>query len=231
MGGNFQQHQGVEFNNPPARRCSPSTPASSCTPGPAEQGALTVAIRHDSTLRSPARRGRGGSTPSTSTTRACSSRSASASRAGSRSRSSGSTGRATNDHLHFEVHVAPTDSVPAIIGDNRYPPYTDQPRAVDRAAPRHRRRGGAGVGQPGPAGAAGARLRTREAGAAGDALQLRRDLRRPGAPASRPTTRSTSPSRDVPPGEYVLGTEIEGRKLFRRVRVEAGKLTWVEFRP
>jgi hypothetical protein len=36
---------------------------------------------------------------------------------------------------------------------------------------------------------------------------------------------------DVPPGEYVLGTEIEGRKLFRRIRVEAGKLTWVEFRP
>jgi hypothetical protein len=36
---------------------------------------------------------------------------------------------------------------------------------------------------------------------------------------------------DVPPGEYVLGVTIDGRKLFRRLRVEAGKLTWVEFRP
>jgi hypothetical protein len=36
---------------------------------------------------------------------------------------------------------------------------------------------------------------------------------------------------DVPPGEYVLGVTVEGRQLFRRVRVEAGRVTWVEFRP
>ena len=36
---------------------------------------------------------------------------------------------------------------------------------------------------------------------------------------------------DVPPGEYVLGVEIAGKHVFRRVKVEAGKLTWVEFRP
>jgi hypothetical protein len=36
---------------------------------------------------------------------------------------------------------------------------------------------------------------------------------------------------DVPPGTYVIGTEIEGRKIFRRVTIEAGKLTWVVFRP
>jgi hypothetical protein len=36
---------------------------------------------------------------------------------------------------------------------------------------------------------------------------------------------------DVPPGEYVLGVEIDGRRVFRRVKVEAGKLTWIEFRP
>jgi len=36
---------------------------------------------------------------------------------------------------------------------------------------------------------------------------------------------------DVPPGEYVLGVEIGGKRVFRRVKVEAGKLTWVEFRP
>ena len=36
---------------------------------------------------------------------------------------------------------------------------------------------------------------------------------------------------DVPPGEYVIGIEIEGRKVFRKVTVEDGKLTWVVFRP
>ena len=36
---------------------------------------------------------------------------------------------------------------------------------------------------------------------------------------------------DVPVGTYVLGTEIEGRKVYRRVTVEEGKLTWVVFKP
>ncbi|MEO6058214.1 MAG: hypothetical protein ABIQ49_15425, partial [Gemmatimonadales bacterium] len=36
---------------------------------------------------------------------------------------------------------------------------------------------------------------------------------------------------DVPAGTYVVGTEIGGRKLYRRVTVEEGKLTWVVFRP
>ena len=36
---------------------------------------------------------------------------------------------------------------------------------------------------------------------------------------------------DVPPGAYVLGVAIDGKRVFRQVKVEAGKLTWVEFRP
>ena len=36
---------------------------------------------------------------------------------------------------------------------------------------------------------------------------------------------------DVPPGSYVLGTEIGGVKVYRRVTVEAGKMTWVVFNP
>ena len=36
---------------------------------------------------------------------------------------------------------------------------------------------------------------------------------------------------DVPAGRYVLGTEIEGRRVLREVTVEAGKLTWVVFEP
>ena len=36
---------------------------------------------------------------------------------------------------------------------------------------------------------------------------------------------------DVPAGTYVVGTEIGGEKVFRHVTVEAGKLTWVVFKP
>lgn len=36
---------------------------------------------------------------------------------------------------------------------------------------------------------------------------------------------------DVPPGEYVLYVDIGSRRVTRTVRVEAGRLTWIEFRP
>jgi hypothetical protein len=36
---------------------------------------------------------------------------------------------------------------------------------------------------------------------------------------------------DVPPGEYVVGVEIGGKKELRRIVVQTGKITWVEFRP
>ncbi|HEU5466810.1 MAG TPA: hypothetical protein VFU75_07960, partial [Gemmatimonadales bacterium] len=36
---------------------------------------------------------------------------------------------------------------------------------------------------------------------------------------------------DVPKGEYWLGVEIEGKKVYRNIIVQPGKLTWVEFRP
>ena len=36
---------------------------------------------------------------------------------------------------------------------------------------------------------------------------------------------------DVPIGEHVLGVEIEGTKVFRKVLVEEEEVTEVEFRP
>jgi hypothetical protein len=36
---------------------------------------------------------------------------------------------------------------------------------------------------------------------------------------------------DVPPGAYILGTDIGGVKVFRRVVVQPGLLTWVVFKP
>jgi len=36
---------------------------------------------------------------------------------------------------------------------------------------------------------------------------------------------------DVPAGTYLVGTEIDGRRVLRRVTVAAGRVTWVVFRP
>jgi hypothetical protein len=36
---------------------------------------------------------------------------------------------------------------------------------------------------------------------------------------------------DVPAGRYVVGTEIGGKRVLRRITVAPGKLTWVVFQP
>jgi hypothetical protein len=36
---------------------------------------------------------------------------------------------------------------------------------------------------------------------------------------------------DVPAGTYLLGVTIQGQRVWRRVRVSAGQVSWVEFRP
>jgi hypothetical protein len=35
---------------------------------------------------------------------------------------------------------------------------------------------------------------------------------------------------DVPAGDYVMGTEIDGKRVLRRITVAPGLLTWVVFR-
>src|SRR5690606_22730478 len=98
MGGNFQQHQGVEFNNPagtPVRAIADGTVAFA---GQAEAGANVVAILHDT---------REGDSyvfstyyHNTELRVAVGARV----RAGDVIATVGNTGRATNDHLHLEVH-------------------------------------------------------------------------------------------------------------------------------
>src|ERR1700694_1541776 len=122
MGGNFQPHQGVEFNNPDGTPVHAIGDGCVVHAGPAEAGALTVAIRHDrriETLRlfsayyhnskllvQPGQRVKAGAVIALV----------------------GNTGRATNDHLHLEVHASPYDS-PRFIVDAavRYPPYNANP--------------------------------------------------------------------------------------------------------
>jgi hypothetical protein len=36
---------------------------------------------------------------------------------------------------------------------------------------------------------------------------------------------------DIPAGDYTLGVTVDGTRVWRRVRVRPGMVTWVEFRP
>src|SRR5439155_1561145 len=130
MGGSFQEHQGVEFNNPngtPVRAIGDGVVVFA---GPAERGANTIAIRHDRKLKglfifstyyhnarllvSVGQRVKAGDVIALV----------------------GNTGRATNDHLHLEIHAAPVDSVPLIVDPNeRYPKYTVNPELWIRPLP------------------------------------------------------------------------------------------------
>src|SRR4051794_500008 len=126
MGGNFQQHQGVEFNNPDGTPVHAALGGTVVYAGRAEQGALTVAIRHDTTV-----------TARDTTFRLYSiyyHNSAIKVQVSQRVRTGevisrvGNTGRATNDHLHLELAISPTDSIGAIVDSlQRFPPYTTNP--------------------------------------------------------------------------------------------------------
>ena len=228
MGDNFQQHQGVEFNNPQGTAVLAIGAGTVVYAGRAEQGSLTVAIRHDSTVTVGGRKYGVWSVyyhNSKLETKA-----GQRVAAGQRIARVGNTGRATNEHLHLEIHAAPIDSAAAIVDSlQRFPPYTTNPELWIEPLP--------GTGM----------LAGRVLDAAGRAV--------PGARIyglTKPEPRETPFSyieaygdhahphplygehfavSDVPPGSYVLGTEIAGVKVFRRVVVEPGLLTWVVFKP
>lgn len=224
MGGNFQQHQGVEFNNPagtPVRAVGPGTVVFA---GPAEAGALTVAIQHDQQWQGQYVFSVYYHNTSLGVVKG--QRVA----AGDVIASAGNTGRATNDHLHLEIHVAPTADPSVIVNpDERFPAHTVNPQLWLRPLP------GTGTvvgrvfdaaGQP----VAGARIH---------GLVLPYPAETPFSFAETYSDRAHSDPAygehfavsDVPAGTYVLGVEVEGRKLWRRVRIEAGRVTVVEFRP
>lgn len=224
MGGNFQQHQGVEFNNPAGTRVRAAADGVVVFAGAAEAGANTVAIRHD-------RQWDGQHVFSTyyhnaSLAVATGQRVA----AGDVIATVGNTGRATNDHLHFEVHVAPTPDSAAIVDPEvRFPPYTVNPQLWLQPLP------GTGIvaGQVfDGAGTAvqGARIH-------GVVLAYPSETPFSFAETYRDQARG-SPAYgehfavgDVPAGDYTVGVMIDGRRVWRRVRVRPGLVTWVEFRP
>src|SRR5213079_381538 len=228
MGGNFQPHQGVEFNNPDGTPVHAIGDGVVVHSGPAEQGALTVAIKHDRKLTADGKTLFVFSVYYHNTTLLA--------KVGQRVKAGdvialvGNTGRATNDHLHLEVHASPFDSTRLIVDpDVRYPPYNANPELWIEPLP--------GTGM----------IAGQVWDSAGQPVYQARiyGLVKP-EPRETPFSfietygprNHTDPVyqehfgiSDVPPGEYVMGVQIGTKRVYRRVKVESRKLTWVEFKP
>ncbi|MFN2420265.1 MAG: peptidoglycan DD-metalloendopeptidase family protein [Gemmatimonadota bacterium] len=224
MGGNFQQHQGVEFNNPEGTLVHAIGDGVVAFAGQAEAGANTVAILHDRRLDEAY---------VWSTYYHNSELLVEAGqrvRAGDRIARVGSTGRATNDHLHLEIHVTSTpDSVAVVDPANRFPLYTRNPQLwIEPLAGTGTIAGRVldSAGQPVP----GARVY-------GVTKPLPRETPFSFAETYEdkahpdPVLGENFAIGDVPEGTYVLGVEIQGSRVWRSVRVVPGKVTEVEFRP
>ncbi len=224
MGGAFQQHQGVEFNEPDGTPVHAIADGTVVFAGPAEAGANTVAIRHEASwngqsvfsvyyhnIRLDVRPGQ-------------------RVRAGDVIALVGNTGRATNDHLHLEVHVAPTaDSARIVNAAERFPPFTVNPQLWIEPLP------GNGVVAGRVLDAAGNAV----AGARVYGLTLPYPSETPFVFAETyqehghpdPAYGENFAVGDVPPGRYLLGALVAGKPVWRTVDVAAGRVSWVEFRP
>jgi hypothetical protein len=228
MGGNFQQHQGVEFNNPDGTPVYAIGPGKVVYAGRAEQGALTVTIRHDTSVSAQGKKYRlFSSYYHNSSIKA---------KLGQRvTRGTliarvGNTGRATNDHLHLELSASPVDSIGAVVDSlQRFPPYTTNPELWMEPLPNTGIVAGQvfdSSGAPIPQARVYGITKRDPAETPFSFAETYGDKAH-----SHPLYGEHFAVSDVPPGTYVMGTDIGGKKLFRTVTVEAGKLSWVVFRP
>ena len=228
MGGNFQQHQGVEFNNPDGTPVLAAGAGTVVLAGRAEAGALTVTIRHDTTVT------KGGVTYRLYSTyyhnSSLSVKEGERVRAGQEIAKVGNTGRATNDHLHLELSASPTDSLRAIVDSSqRFPPYTTNAELWLEPLP------GTGIVAGQVVGADGAPVK--QARIYGIVKREPRETPFSFAETygdkghAHPLYGEHFAVGDVPAGSYVVGTEIGGKRVLRRITVAPGKLTWVVFRP
>jgi peptidase M23-like protein len=224
MGGNFQQHQGVEFNNPAGTPVRAIADGTVIFAGKAEAGSNTVAIQHDQRLEAQY-------VFSTYFHNAeLNVRTGQRVRAGEVIARVGNTGRATNEHLHLEIHVAPgTDSAKIVHPDVRFPEHTVNPQLWLEPLP------GTGIvagrvlderGQP----VRGARIyglvQPYPEETPLSFVETYQDRAHP-----HPLYNEHFAIGDIPAGEYVIGTEIGGRRVWRRINVQAGRVTFVELRP
>jgi len=224
MGGNFQQHQGVEFNVPTGTPIHAIGAGVAAYSGPAEAGANTVVILHDRQLEESyvwsAYYHNTELLVSAGDTVA----------AGDVIATAGNTGRATNDHLHLEIHTTPGDDVSIVVDpEQRYPPYSRNPQLWIEPLP------GTGAiagrvfdaeGQP----VRGARIygviKPQPTETPFSFAETYEDRAHPD-----PLFAEHFAIGDVAAGDYVLGVKIDGVARFAAVRVEAGKVTEVEIRP
>jgi hypothetical protein len=224
MGGNFQQHQGVEFNNPAGTPVRAVADGVVIFAGKAEAGANTVAVLHDQRLGD----GHVFSTYFHNST--LSARHGQRVRAGEVIAQVGNTGRATNEHLHLEIHVAPTpDSSKIVHPDVRFPEFTVNPQLFLEPLP------GTGIvagrvldqsGQP----VRGARIYGLVQ-AYPEETPLSFVETYGDRAHAHPQYQENFAIGDIPAGEYTLGVELGGRKIWRRITVQPGRLSFVEFRP
>jgi murein DD-endopeptidase MepM/ murein hydrolase activator NlpD len=228
MGGNFQQHQGVEFNNPDGTAVYAIGAGRVVYAGAAEQGALTITIRHDTTIAANGKKYRVYSSYyHNSVLRVKLGQRVSRGTVVARV---GNTGRATNDHLHLEMAASPTDSIGAIVDSlQRFPPYTSNPELWIEPLPNTGIVAGQvfdSAGAPLPQARVYGIIKREPAETPFSYAETYGDKAHP-----HPLYGEHFAVGDVPAGTYTLGTEIGGKKVFRVVTVEAGKLTWVVFKP
>ena len=196
--------------------------------GKAEQGALTVTIRHDTTVTADGKRYRLYSTYYHNSSLAV--------KVGAKVRTGqvisrvGNTGRATNDHLHLEISISPTDSIGAIVDSlQRFPPYTSNPELWLQPLPNTGIIAGQvfdGSGAPVRQGRIYGIIKIDPKETPFSYVETYGEHGH-----SHPLYGEHFAVSDVPVGTYVVGTTIDGKKVFRSVTVEAGKLTWVVFKP
>ena len=222
MGGSFQQHQGVEFNNPDGTPVHAIGDGTVVFAGLAERGSNTVAIRHNRKLKglfvystyyhnskllvSQGQRVKAGDVIALV----------------------GNTGRATNDHLHLEIHVTPVDSTPLVVDPNeRFPRYTVNPELWIRPLP------GTGIvagrvwnaqGQPAPQVRVYGLVKAEPQETPYSYAETYGEHNHPDPDYGEHFAVS-----DVEPGDYTLAVVVDRRKMTRRVRVEADRVMWVEF--
>jgi murein DD-endopeptidase MepM/ murein hydrolase activator NlpD len=224
MGGNFQQHQGVEFNNPEGTPVHAIGDGVVAFAGSAEAGSNTVAILHDKKL---------GDRYVWSTyyhnhdlTVEAGQRVA----AGDVIAHVGNTGRATNDHLHLEIHTTSEENVSLVVDPEvRYPPYTRNPQLWIEPLPGTGAIAGRvldAAGRPLPGARVYGVVKPEPRETPFSFAETYEDRAHPD-----PVFEENFAIGDVPAGDWVLGVEIEGERVYRSVRVEAGKVTEVELRP
>ncbi|MEO5824696.1 MAG: M23 family metallopeptidase [Gemmatimonadales bacterium] len=228
MGGFFQPHQGVEFNNPDGTPVHAIGDGTVVYAGPAERGALTVAIAHPRRLQV-------GASPMHVFSvyyhnSALQVAVGDVVHQGDVIAKVGHTGRATNDHLHLEVHAAPTDSIRLVVDSlNRYPAYTTNPELWITPLPR------TGVIAGVVLDAAGRPVE--QARVYGIVKPWPREtpfvFAETYGPRNRPhpVLGEHFAVSDVPVGMHNAWVMIGGKRVERHVEVRDGAMTWVEFRP